>query len=63
MKATTIKAGTRFLDSNFITHTIVEIDADKVIHSYKDGKRIINDGFMYRSVFDKLVANQIIWIL
>ena len=63
MKTKRIKAGMRFIDSNCITHTIVEVDAEKVIHSYKDGKREIKDGFMYRSVFDKLVANQIIWIL
>ena len=60
---TTIKAGMKFIDSNCITHTIVEVDEEKVIHSYNDGKREIKDGFMYRCVFDKFVANQIIWIL
>ena len=60
---TTIKAGARFIDGNGIAHTIIEIDEEKVIHSYKSGKRFISDGFMYRSVFDKFVANQIICIL
>ena len=60
---TTIKAGMQFIDSNCVTHTIVEIDADKVIHSYKSGRRLVKDGFMYRRVFDNFVANKVIWIL
>lgn len=55
--------GTKFIDSNGITHTIIEIDENKVIHEYKQGRRIIKDGFIYRSVFDRLINNGNIWVL
>lgn len=58
-----IRIGDRFIDCNFNTHTITEISNDYVFHSYKDGKRVINDGCMLRQVFDKFIKNGCIYIL
>ena len=66
MNTKRIDVGTRFYYGEL--HTIKEIDEKRVIHSYtytdSKGKKIrVRDGFMYRSVFDKLVANNVIIII
>ena len=63
MKPTRLKVGDKFIDGNGITHTIVEIDHEKVIHSYFSDGRFVEDGFIYRNVFDYLLNEKILWIL
>ena len=62
-KTTNVNVGDKFIDGNGIVHTIIEIDDDKVIHSYKSGKRFVSDGYLYRNVFDMLLKDKILWIL
>lgn len=66
MNTKDIKVGTKFFYDT--THTINAIDDFSVYHSYTytdaKGKKVeVRDGFMYRSVFDKLVAMNVINIL
>lgn len=66
MSTKEIKVGTKFFYGG--THTINAIDNFGVYHSYtytnaKGDEVEVRDGFMYRSVFDKLVATNVIIIL
>ena len=58
-----IKTGMKFIDGNGITHTIKEIDNERVIHSYECDGINVTDGYMYRTVFEKLLKNGVITII
>lgn len=57
------KIGMRFFDAYSGVHTITAVNDERILHSYKDGKRVIKDAFMYKSVFVKLVNKNVFAIL
>lgn len=66
MNTRKIEVGTKFLYGGL--HTIEHIDDFNVLHSYAytnaKGEEVeVHGAFMYRSVFDKLVAMNVINIL
>ena len=63
-----IEVGTKFICGGSGVHTIEAIDDYHVTHSYtylnaKGDEVEVSDGFMYRSVFNKLVNDGVINIL
>lgn len=58
-----LEKGMKFYDQYSGTHTITKVTDNGVFHEYTDGKRKITNAFIYRHVFEKLVKQNVFWIL